>query len=124
MMYRLLFIAKGFDMQNVFRPSPIKASPLLDPIPSWTEMQRETKAMAVEFDLFWNDSIADGVAYFFRWLGEPRATVLVVWEATGPTHIECRKQGDVLLSGVEAAPVVAEVKRLFHEEGFRPGAKC
>lgn len=110
-------------MQNTFRPSPIAVSKLLKPITSWAEMHRETKAMAVEFDLFWNDSITEGVAYFFRWLGEPRATVLVVWMDTGPTHIECRKAGDVMLSKAEAVPVVAEVKRLFHKAGYRPAAK-
>lgn len=83
-------------------------------------MHRETKTMAIEFDIFWNDSIAEGAAYFFRWLGEPCATVLVVWTDTGPTHIECRKEGDVMLSEAEAAPVVAEVTQLFHKAGYRP----
>lgn len=29
-------------------------------------MNRETQITKVEFDLFWYDSVADGVAYFFR----------------------------------------------------------
>ena len=100
-------------MDKDFREPPIPGSKLLNPITSWPDIHRETKEMDVEFDLFWNDSIAEGVAYFFRWLGKPRLTVLVVWNDTGPTHIESRKKGDVMLSAAEAAPIVAEVTRLF-----------
>ena len=52
---------------------------LLVPIGTWLEMLRETEITKVEFDVFWFDSVKDGVAYFFRWLGEPRSTILVVW---------------------------------------------
>ena len=103
-----------------FPAPPIAGSTLLVPIPSWAEMYRETQITRVEFDLFWYDSVNDGVAYFFRWLGEPRCTVLVVWNDLGPTHIECRKIGDELTSELEATLIVAEVKRLFESSCRTP----
>jgi hypothetical protein len=54
-------------------PPPIPGTERLVPITSWPEMYIETEATKVEFDLFWYDCVLDGVAYFFRWLGEPRA---------------------------------------------------
>lgn len=104
----------------VFPAPPIARSTLLVPIPSWAEMYWETQMTRVEFDLFWYDSVNDGVAYFFRWLGEPRCTVLVVWNDAGPTHIECRKVGDELASELEAALIVAEIKRLFDSNRCTP----
>jgi hypothetical protein len=99
-----------------FPDPPIAGSALLAPIPSWAEMYRETQFTQVQFDLFWFDSVYDGVAYFFRWLGEPRCTVLVVWNDAEPTHIECRKVGDELAYEREAALIVAEVRMLFERE--------
>ena len=108
---------------GAFPPPPITGSSLLVPITSWQEMHQETEITKVEFDLFWYDRVNDGMAYFFRWLGESRSTVLVVWSAGGPTHIECRKVGDVPTSDVESMPIVAEVTYLFRSAGFwREGA--
>lgn len=81
-------------------------------------MHEETKATKFEFDLFWYDSVTDGVAYFFRWLGEPRSTVLVMWNAVGPTHIECRAVGDVLMSPHDSAGITAEVTAAFRAAGY------
>jgi hypothetical protein len=107
-------------LRDEFPAPPIAGSALLAPIPSWAEMYRETLFTRVQFDLFWFDSVNDGVAYFFRWLGEPRCTVLVVWNDAGPTHIECRKVGDALASEREAALILAEVRMLFERERATP----
>ena len=96
-----------------FPPAPVAASEMLVPITSWAEMFRETAITSVEFDLFWHDSVEEGAAYFFSWRGEPRSTVLVVWNDEGPTHIECRKVGDLLASEMESLPIIEAVTRLF-----------
>lgn len=108
------------DAMAPFPPPPISGTERLVPITSWPEMHRETEATKVEFDLFWYDCVLDGVAYFFRWLGEPRATVLVVWDDTAPTHIECRKWADVLLSEEELATIIVEVTHAFRAAGYWP----
>ena len=110
--------------QAEFPAPPIAGNSLLAPIPSWADMYRETQMTRVEFDLFWYDSVNDGVAYFFRWVGEPRCTVLVVWNDAGPTHIECRKVGDELASQLEAALIVAEVNRLFESRRSTPDERA
>lgn len=96
-----------------FPVPPVTGSKLLVPIVSWEEMYRETQATGVEFDEFWDESVHEGVAYFFRWLGNPRATALVIWDRDRVTRVECRKAGDVLLSESEMVPVNAELARLF-----------
>ncbi len=101
-----------------FPAPPVVGSDLLVPITSWPEMHLETEVTDVEFELFWYDSVNDGAAYFFRWLGEPRSTVLIVWNDDGPTHIECRKMGDVLASDAESAPIITEIARLFGGTNF------
>lgn len=101
-----------------FPPAPVAATELLIPITSWPEMHREAAVTGVEFDLFWYDSVEEGVAYFFSWMGEPRSTVLVVWNDEGPTHIECRKVGDLQASSTESQPIIAAVTHLFRSAGF------
>ena len=101
-----------------FPPPPIAASGLLVPIRTWLEMVRETEITKVEFDAFWFESVKDRVAYFFRWLGEPRSTILVVWNDDGPTHIECRKVGDLLATEAESMPMIAEIAHMFRSAGF------
>jgi hypothetical protein len=81
-------------------------------------MLRETEITKVEFDVFWFDSVKDGVAYFFRWLGEPRSTILVVWNNDGPTHIEYRKVGDLIGSEAESMPMIAEITHMFRSAGL------
>ncbi len=110
--------ATDTDTTGIFPPPPIHGGELLVPITSWPEMHHETGITKVEFDLFWYEGVTDGGAYFFRWLGEPRSTVLVVWNDVGPTHIECRKIGDVLLSGEESANITAEVTSAFRAAGY------
>ena len=106
------------ETEAVFPPSPVAASELLVPITSWPEMIRETAVTGAEFDLFWYDSVEERVAYFFSWRGEPRATVLVVWDDGGPTHIECRKVGDTVTSESESIPIIAEVTHMFRSAGL------
>lgn len=101
-----------------FPPPPIEASDFLLPITSWEDMFIEMRITGVDFDAFWDESIEEGVAYFFRWVGSPRATVLVVWDDEQPTHIECRTCGDRQISDDEAQPIIDDVVRLFHEAGF------
>lgn len=106
-------------MLNIFPRSPIKGTTKLIPITSWLELRRERKKTRVEYDLFWDDSVHEGVAYFFCWLGRPRATVLAIWEGKDLTHIEGRKVGDIPLSRTETRQVTAEVVRAFTQAGFR-----
>jgi hypothetical protein len=104
--------------EAVFPPPPVAASKLLVPITSWPEMFREEIITGVEFDAFWYECVEDRVAYFFSWLGEPRSTVLVVWDDEGPTHVECRRIGDLVLSTAESMPIIAELGRAFRNAGL------
>ena len=108
------------EIEPPFPPPPIGTTTLLVPITSWGEMHMEATDMGIEFDLFWYESVTKGVAYFFRWLSEPRCTVLVVWDNEGPTHVECRRRGDILLSDDECAPILAEVIEVFRAAGQWP----
>lgn len=105
-------------LEDTFPPPPVKASDLLVPITTWPEIFHEAKVTGIIFDEFWYDSVQDGVAYFFRWLGEPRSTVLVVWDVESPTHIECRKNGDLPASAVVSEGIITEVTQLFRNAGF------
>jgi hypothetical protein len=109
------------EAKYLFPPPPINGSERLVPITSWAEMFRETQLTRVEFDAFWYERVEDGIAYFFKWLNVPRATVLVVWDDIKPTHIECRSAGDMIISEVDAAPILAEVVDLFRGAGFWEG---
>jgi hypothetical protein len=108
-------IRKG---KRCFSAAPVQGTDHLVPITTWAEMFGETQVTGVVFDEFWYESVEEGVAYFFSWLGNPRSTVLVVWNEEEPTHIECRKVGDELASDTEAAPIHAEVIQLFRSAGF------
>jgi len=103
---------------TAFPPPPVTATPLLAPITSWADMHSETATTGVQFELFWYDRVQDGVAYFFSWSGEPRCTVLVVWDNSGTTHIECRKTGDLPATPTECLPIIAEVTQAFRTVGF------
>lgn len=105
-------------LEGAFPPPPVDGSEFLVPITTWPEMFRETKCTGVIFDEFWYYSVEDGVAYFFRWLGEPRSTVLVVWDDAIPSHIECRKSGDLPASVDESKRIIAEVTLLFRNSGL------
>lgn len=105
-------------LEGIFPPPPVKGSKLLAPITTWPDIFREAKVTGIIFDDFWYDSIEEGAAYFFRWLGEPRSTVLVVWNDEGPTYIECRKKGDLPASAEETERIIAEVTLLFRKAGF------
>jgi hypothetical protein len=105
-------------LEGAFPPPPVEASELLVPITTWPDIFRETEVTGIKFDEFWYDCVEDGVAYFFRWLGEPPSTVLVVWNNKRPTHIECRKNGDLLASANETERIIAEVTHLFRTAGF------
>jgi hypothetical protein len=105
-------------LEGAFPPPPVEGSKFLVPIATWPEMFRETQCTGVIFDEFWYHSVEDGVAYFFRWRGEPRSTVLVVWDEESPTHIECRKSGDLPASVDESERIIAEVTLLFRNSGL------
>lgn len=113
--------ANDIEAQTTFPPAPIAASEVLAPINSWVEMFRETEITRVVFDLFWLESVEAGCAYFFSWMAEPRSTVLVVWNDEGPTHIECRKVGDLLASEAESLPIISAVTQSFRSAGFGSG---
>ncbi len=105
-------------LEGVFPPPPVEATKLLAPITTWPNMFREAEVTGIIFDEFWYDCVEDGVAYFFSWLGEPRSTVLVVWNDKMPTHIECRKKGDLPATADESEHIIAEVTLLFRNAGF------
>lgn len=107
--------------EDAFPLPPIKGNDLLVPISTWVELFRETQVTGIELEDFWLEHVEAGVAYFFRWLGEPRATVLVIWTDEGPTHIECRTLGDSLVTEVESELITAEVTKLFRDAGFWSG---
>ena len=101
-----------------FPDSPVPASDLLVPITCWSEMVCESRITGIEFDQFWYESVKDGVAYFFRWLGAPRSTVLVITYDDLLYHLECRTLGDQLVPRLEAEPIIAEVMKQFQDAGF------
>jgi hypothetical protein len=108
------------EIEAPFPPPPIGRTRHLVPITSWTEMHQEATDMGIMFDLFWYQSVTEGAAYFFRWLSDPRCTVLVVWDDAGPTLVECRKRGDVLASDDETAPILGEIIAAFRAVGQWP----
>lgn len=81
-------------------------------------MWEEIPVTGVEFDAHWLDLVESRVAYFFRWTGTPRATVLVVWSDDEIRYVECRGQGDRKLCSTESLEIVVELHRLFVEAGF------
>ncbi|MGB4227407.1 MAG: hypothetical protein WBJ68_12270 [Candidatus Dechloromonas phosphoritropha] len=103
-----------------FPPPPIPGDELLAPITSWEAMYAETRVTGVEFEQFWFESVQEGAAYFFSWLGDPRTTVLIVWTDDGPTHIECRTLGDQEVAGDESRSIVAAVTLQFRNAGYWP----
>lgn len=102
-------------------PPPIPTFSPLFPITSWAEMHAETLATGVEFDNFWLESVDAGVAYFFRWLGEPRATVLAIWEGRNLTLVEYRGVGDRDLKPEESLGIVEAVHQAFRNAAFGVG---
>ena len=96
-----------------FPPIPVAASSLLRPITTWRDSLDESAASGIAFDELRDQSVADGAACFFRWFGSPRATVLVVWDDTGPMHFECRRTEETPLTPSAQVPVVDELSRRF-----------
>lgn len=80
-------------------------------------MYAEMQITGVEFEQFWFESVEDGVAYFFRWLVNLRATILIVWTDDGPTHIECRTLGDQEVADDESRGVISTVVMQFRDVG-------
>ena len=87
-------------------------------IASWRDLHAETEVTGVEIDQFWCESIDDGVAYFFKWLGEPRATVLAVAGEQSLTFVECRQSWDKPVGQLAATEVVSTVVKAFGRAGF------
>lgn len=108
-------------MDGLFPDCPITGTAHLVPITSWLQMHAERKVTGVDYDLFWDDALSDGVAYFFSWRAKPRATVLVVWEGRMLSHIECRKACDELVPEAEALPILTDVVHAFSAAGFGAG---
>lgn len=94
---------------------PVAPSPLLTPIRTWLEMYRESLETGVVFDAFWYESVVDGTACFFRWTGEPRATVVAIYSSDGVLRVECRKRGGAEPTPAEMVPMRLEVTRVFAE---------
>jgi hypothetical protein len=107
-----------------FPPCRVPGTALLVPISSWEGLFSETLEVGVDFDAFWCQCILDRVAYFFQWLGEPRCTVLTVWNDAGLTYVECRARGDRLLFTNEVLEIEREVAQAFWEAGFTSPDNC
>lgn len=56
-------------MEGTFPPPPVKASELLVPITTWSEMFRETEFTGIDFNEFWYDSVEDGMGLFLPLAG-------------------------------------------------------
>ena len=81
-------------------------------------MWEEVAVTGVDVDDFWLSGVENGVVYFFRWLGEPRATVLAVWSGDELHRVECRGVGDRLLPAAESVEIVGEVHQAFAASGI------
>jgi hypothetical protein len=103
-----------------FPAPPVSESRLLVPIPSWQEMYDECKTTGVEYEEFWDESVGAEVAYFFRWMGEPRSTVLVVWDGFGVLHVESRTNRDMPVSVEEGRLIEQEVRAVFKGSARSP----
>lgn len=110
------------ERANLFPTPPVTGTARLVPITSWRQMHCEMELTGVEFDEFWHESVNEGVAYFFKWLGEPRGTVLTVFSRAERvlTVIEAHKLGDIPMSPDALMPILSEVTQLFREAGFWP----
>ena len=111
-------------MLNDFPPCPIKGTERLAPLASWLQINHELKTTGVEYEQFWDEAVHEGVAYFFQWVGHPRATVLAIWQQRRLTHVEARKAKDEPLSQAEAEPIIAEVVHAFEKAGFINACKA
>lgn len=112
-------LARQYDgADREFPPSPVPPSPVLRPLDAWICVYEECRAMGVAFDAFWYEAVAEGVCYFYRWLGHPRASVLVVFDEKLVKHIECRRKDGAELSADESAPIVAHVAQAFAKAGY------
>ena len=105
-------------MLDSFPACPVTGSSLLKPISCWTQMTAEFRSIEIEYDTFWDESVHDGVAYFFRWFGEPSAIVLAVFDDRNLTHVEARKIGDIELSKIEISPIMQAVIGQFASAGY------
>ena len=97
---------------------PVASTGILVPITSWGAMLEEVAVTGVEFDGFWLDCVESRIACLFRWLGEPRATVLATWEDRMLTDVECRGIGDRQLSPAESATIASAVHAQFAHAGY------
>lgn len=108
----------GSPDRRSFPLPPIIGNTQLVPIRSWYEMYLETLVTGVEFDNFWFESVADEVAYFFRWPGNPRSTILTIWSGEKLVFIECRTLSDVLVEGEALEPIQSMVIKAFQQAGY------
>jgi hypothetical protein len=81
-------------------------------------MWEETRTTNVEFTAFWLDHVESGVAYFFCWLGPPRATVLAIWSDDNLQMVECRGTGDREIPAADSRDITVEIHQLFTEAGY------
>jgi len=103
---------------GLFPPHPVESGSALVPIKSWADMFLETEVTGIEFDAFWYRIVEGGAGCYFRRMGVPRCTVLVLWNVDGPELIECRASGNRLLAAPEDDSIVAQVTQLFLAAGY------
>jgi hypothetical protein len=99
---------------NPFPSPPFAQTELLSPICAWSDMVDEMLATGIDFDEHWYSCVMDQVAYFYRWNGSMRATVLVVFNTEAIVYIEARRFDDQLVPEGERLLIVDEISEISH----------
>ncbi len=97
---------------NPFPPQPFAQTGLLIPICSWSDMAQEMLVTGIEFDEHWYSCVMEEVAYFYKWHGKVRATVLVVFNTDAIVYVEARQFDDQLVPEIEHLLIVNEISEI------------
>lgn len=97
---------------NPFPQPPFAKTELLRPICAWSDMVDEMVITGVDFDEHWYSCVMEGVAYFYRWHGSMRATVLVVFNTYAIVYVEARQFDDQLVPEVEHLLIVDAISEI------------
>ncbi len=106
-------------MLRPFPESPLRPHPLLTPLGSVSAIAEDAEKMNIAFETLWIENVYEGVAYFFSWRGEPRATVLIVVNDDRVTHVECQGQGGRKIESNEFQPIGAVLQTLCRHAGLK-----
>jgi len=106
-------------MLHPFPPSPLPTHSLMQPLSSAFAIAEDAEEMSFTFESWWVERVYEGVAYFFRWTGNTRATVLLVIDRDRVTHVECQGCGGTKIEGSEFQPIGRVLQELCHQAGLR-----